>query len=1061
MRLWNACLAMLLWAASVQAQATGTIVVTVVDDGSGDALETALVYIPALDVGGMSDAQGRFTIADVPVGGHEVQAGLIGYSTETAVVAVQAGQTATVELRIKPSAFLLEEVAVTGTAFEESPINLPYAVTVVGREQMAEQGSPQAVDFFKNLGASHGVIGEANSWYNAIPGNVVPETVANVNLRGLGASRTLVLLNGRRHTYVPARLIGGRFVDVNAFPSIAIDRLEVLKEGASAIYGSDAVAGVANFVTRDEFAGFEVTGSYDHFAQAGDSNLGAIWGGALGNAHAVLSVERMSRQELKAEERDWTLRSYIPGAAGGWSYYGNPGAFLMPNLSGNESRAEFASALIDEHYGAAGRRFVDPGCTNFGGFEVEDETCRFRYQAWDNLIEKSTHTRAFAEINGQWDEQSSYHFEGLWAEAAIPDWYTTPSFPPISPYDGTHLVESGHPGRQAFCAASWEAVGFDSQEACLADDWYFFGRLVGNSGPERILNRQSRTQRIAAAFDRDLGKNIRLDLAASYSRATGNINFPAEYHYRKFLAFRGFGGPDCGVDVVADANAPADMAIADHDKVAGTGDCMYYNPFSNALQYAQQPGAAFENEVNPTYAPGLANSPELLAWINQEVNLDNTATLEVVDATLTGTWIEDVASYAVGYQFRHFDVSAFPNEPGNLDINPCAVLGSKDCAEKAGSFTFTAGYYPYEDAQTVHRFFGELPLSLGGNLDAQFAANYEFHDVASSFNPKLAVSYRLSESPRHSMEWRGSVQTTFRTPSVDDLNEDQRTSSNWVASTGGWKAIDTRGNNDLVPEQALTYNAGLVLLLKRASLTLDYWSYDFENVIDVLPYSRIADLYSEEATREAVKQYIGCADGVGTGTCDPATIERVQVNLVNWPGLKTSGFDWHLSTRFPIGAGELSSGLDGTYTREYRVRALLLNELELQPAQEAGGYLNESIPIAVPIPQWKWRLATGYHWGTYSLVQHLNYISSYEDQREAVDSDFRTIDPFFTWDLNLLCNLSDGLGLTLSALNLTDAKPPLVNRELAHDGLTHSSKGRRFKLAVTYRFGGMAGRRTP
>ena len=85
---------------------------------------------------------------------------------------------------------------------------------------------------------------------------------------GLGLPRTLVLLNGRRQTYVPARLIGGRFVDVNAFPSIAIDRIEVLKEGASAIYGSDAVAGVANFVTRDEFTGFEVTGSYDHFTWA-------------------------------------------------------------------------------------------------------------------------------------------------------------------------------------------------------------------------------------------------------------------------------------------------------------------------------------------------------------------------------------------------------------------------------------------------------------------------------------------------------------------------------------------------------------------------------------------------------------------------------------------------------------------------------------------------------------------------------------------------------------------------------------------------------------------------
>ena len=148
--------------------------------------------------------------------------------------------------------------------------------------------------------------------YNAIAGNVVPETVANVNLRDLGASRTLVLLNGRRQTYVPARLIGGRFVDVNAFPSI-IDRIEVLKEGASAIYGSDAVAGVANFVTRDEFAGFEVTGSYDHFAHAGDSNLGAIWGGALGNG-AVRNSK--PRSETGRCARILALRRHPFGRAG-------------------------------------------------------------------------------------------------------------------------------------------------------------------------------------------------------------------------------------------------------------------------------------------------------------------------------------------------------------------------------------------------------------------------------------------------------------------------------------------------------------------------------------------------------------------------------------------------------------------------------------------------------------------------------------------------------------------------------------------------------------------------
>jgi len=140
-------------------------------------------------------------------------------------------------------------VVVTGSAIEEPAVDLPYAVEILNRELQKEQGSLQAVDLFKNLTASSGVIGEANSWYND-QGTAVPENVANVNLRGLGASRTLVLLNGRRQTALPARLFGGRFVDINAFPSIAIDRIEVLKEGAAAIYGSDAVAGVANFVTR-------------------------------------------------------------------------------------------------------------------------------------------------------------------------------------------------------------------------------------------------------------------------------------------------------------------------------------------------------------------------------------------------------------------------------------------------------------------------------------------------------------------------------------------------------------------------------------------------------------------------------------------------------------------------------------------------------------------------------------------------------------------------------------------------------------------------------------------
>ncbi|MCY4353073.1 MAG: hypothetical protein OXC45_08200, partial [Gemmatimonadetes bacterium] len=108
-------------------------------------------------------------------------------------------------------------------------------------------------------------------------------------------------------------------------------------------------------------------------------------------------------------------------------------------------------------------------------------------------------------------------------------------------------------------------------------------------------------------------KDARFDFGISYSRSSGNMNQPAEYAYRKFLAFRGFGGPDCGVEVIADPTAPEGMRLGPlNGKVAGQGDCMYYNPFSNGIQFSTQapdgldPTAfVFADKQNPDYVPGL------------------------------------------------------------------------------------------------------------------------------------------------------------------------------------------------------------------------------------------------------------------------------------------------------------------------------------------------------------------------------------------------------------------------------------------------------------------------
>ena len=183
------------------------------------------------------------------------------------------------------------------------------------------------------------------------------------------------------------------------------------------------------------------------------------------------------------------------------------------------------------------------------------------------------------------------------------------------------------------------------------------------------------------------------------------------------------------------------------------------------------------------------------------------------------------------------------------------------------------------------------------------------------------------------------------------------------------------------------------------------------------------------------------------------------MDIVNWPGVKTSGIDLHLGGHTDAGAGEVSLNLDGSYILEYETKALMLGGLVLQEAADAAGYLNFGNPIATSLPKLKGRASAGYHWQTYGLVSYLNYIHSYED-RGSMASDnaeikkrFGTIDPYTTWDLSFLWNLPGGVNMVLSGMNLLDTRPPLVNIEQAYDGFTHDPKGRRVKLAVSWRTG--------
>ena len=970
-----------------------------------------------------------------------------------------------------------EEITVTGSFIKQDANDASMQVVTMDRDALELQGSPSMVDLFKNLSASHGILGENSSWYGT--GQLVPESVSNVNLRGLGASRTLVLINGRRQVYIPARLVGGRYVDVNAIPQVAIERIDVLKEGAAAIYGSDAMGGVVNFHTRKDFDGFELSASHDYFEDAGDSTIAGIWGVDVGDSsHLVVAAEHYRRQELQTGERDWGLREF-DGLLNGWSSVGNPGTYYQ--MSDDQTRTD-------------GPTINDPRCEEFGGY-TETWTCRFRYSQFDNLIEKQDHTRIFAELNGEFETGMIYHLEAMYSDADIPEWRNTPSYPPSAwaNVDEVNFIGANHPAFDSLQAL----FGVDSVEEGAG--YGFRGRTVGNAGPARYLKRESETWRVSASVNDEIGlfgDNLyEYDLGFSYSHSENTVGQPAEYIYRRFLAYRGFGGPNCGVEVLPDRTKKSGLTLHNPgNKSPGVGDCMYYNPFSNALQYSQQPGSDFSTRPNPYYDAAQANSRELLDWmVGSEISLDSEADLYVFDLTLTGDVGEDMGSFAAGYQFRRFEAEATPNRDGDLSINPCRVNKDQapsasdadlDCAEQnknldvafvdgqIGTFGFVNGNFPYSTHQTTHSFFGEWAHDLSNTVSTQLAVHYEEHDESSTFDPKAALLWDVSDS----ITLRGSVQTTFRAPSVDDLNEDAFYRQEWVA--GAYKPIEVRGDKGLDPEEALTYNIGMFAEFgSGVELTLDYWKYIFDDPITATPHGAIQGAYESYwsptvAAEEQVSNIDGspvddlivCAAGTGHQTnTDGATtghtgkecqIETIRTRMINGPTLRTSGVDFNLGGRHDAEQGVFSWGLGGTYLLEYDVDAMHFRGIQLRDKVKAAGFYNDPTDFDIPpLPRLKGHGFASYASGDWTTSVYMNYISAYDDRRSG--SLYPDIDSFVTLDIGLRWEPPAGNTiLTLTVHNIADEDPPAADWEAAHDNLTHDSKGRRFKLGFKYSFSG-------
>ena len=932
----------------------------------------------------------------------------------------------------------IEEVVVTGSFIKGTPIDSESPVTVLDRDQLTRQGSPSIVEIVRRLSASSGVDGESNQFQSN-----ASEGVANINIRGLGPQRTLVLLNGRRQTPVPQRLPGGRFVDVNAFPRMAIERVEVLKEGAAATYGSDAISGVVNFLTRKNFQGLQFSASHQDIADSdGNQEFGAIFGTQLGDFDWVTSFGYETRSELSMRDRDFTTQPYSVNPQGGFSSIGHPGVYFMPSEAGSTF-----GALP----GLSANGTKDPNCEALGGVD-NSLFCRFRYTDFDNLIEEEERYQLFSELNGELANGVGVHLEVLYAKVDVPVWKTSPSYPPQALFGDIQYMPADHPGLVAMAAQydqfdKYVTVQNDEDGNPIAgtgEGATFYGRIAGvtgflGTGLGRQAKREYDTYRVAASFDGEFDNGVGWDIGITYSNSESELEGVDAQIGRTKLAFSGFGGNSCAATLDTAGN------IIQNGAVAGQGGCLYYNPLSNAIQtsYAQ----ATYGYQNPDFNPAVANSLEVLQYLDNKSTTRSESSLLVLDAVFQGDLFDGSAAWAGGYQYRKIDLQSHLDDLINVAVNPCPFVGQTDCAAQTGLRSFLSGGREVDADQDVHSLFFETALDINEDLDLQLAVRYEDYGTSTTFDPKLAARYTINDL----ITFRGSVQTTVRGPDLDAINEARVTALSYVGPTAAFKAIDYIGNADVEPESAFTYNAGFIVKpLEGLTVTLDYWNYDFDNPIITEDFNALVSAYTAGGdAKAAVQSQIFCTGAGNDGSCAGSGIERIESQTINGPSIETSGIDLFVDYQLEMGAGIANFGLDMSHTLKYEQDAYYKSGVLVSEAYDAAGFLNGGRG-ARPLPDLKGRVFGEYNIDVHNFLVYVNHITSYEDERYAGT----TVDSQTTYDLHYQYSfMDDAARLTVSAMNVTDEDPPMARLDLSYDGYTHNAFGRMIKVGIEYTLG--------
>ncbi len=397
----------------------------------------------------------------------------------------------------------IEEIVVTGTLLKNAESDLS-PVQLINENDYKNFNITNIGEISKYLNVSSG----SRFQTNALEG--VDQGMSSITLRGLDASATLLLLNSRRHTFsgTPSNN-GNGYIDANIVPEIAIEKIEILKEGATSIYGSDAIAGVVNFLTFREFEGLRVkagkqtTTNYNQ----DDNSFGILFGTKILDGKLVIGFNALERSPLSASEIDGIAELGLSGL-------GKTFKVLGPDI--------VSSGLFAGAYPKVSQFVPDPYCEENGGV-LDGSFCRFLYGERFNIVNDEDHQKIYLNFSKETGVlKHNFHF--ISSKVNVNDNPQSPSYPAL-PFLSRN-IEPGEGGSPFNVPVVW------------------YGRPLGSEFKSPYSPKDIEQFNVNYSLSFLINQTTDADISITVSEHSNDHFRPDIIDSRFLAAIKGNGGPD-------------------------------------------------------------------------------------------------------------------------------------------------------------------------------------------------------------------------------------------------------------------------------------------------------------------------------------------------------------------------------------------------------------------------------------------------------------------------------------------------------------------------------------